>query len=325
MLKIHDRIYGDFEIPDGVLSELMQSRPLTRLRRINQAGPSAYLFDWKTVSRFEHSAGVMLLLRKFGALVAEQIAGLLHDVPHTAFSHVADFVFTNEHHEFHELYHETVIAKSEIPEILKKHGIPQSVIHPEGYGLLERPIPDLCADRIDYALRDSFLVHKDFNRLHLKLSGLTVRNGEFMFTNVAAAQAFADDYLEMDRESWASPREAATYELLAQAIRHGLDKNLLTLEDLFQDDAHVMSLLKKSSEAYIQKKLKFLTPAFRIELATKAHHHLFVKTKIRFVDPKIIEQNRVVQLTAVSPHYQKAVAEYIQKSSQGWYINVYQN
>ncbi|KKS85476.1 MAG: hypothetical protein UV59_C0007G0059 [Candidatus Gottesmanbacteria bacterium GW2011_GWA1_43_11] len=325
MLKIHDRIYGDFAVPDGVLTELMQSKPLNRLRRINQAGPSAYLFDWKTVSRFEHSVGVMLLLRKYGTLVAEQIAGLLHDVPHTAFSHVADFVFTNEHHEFHELYHETVIAQSEIPVILKKHGVPQTVIHPEGYNLLERPIPDLCADRIDYALRDSFLVYKDFNRLHLKLTGLTVRNGEFMFTSVEAAQAFADDYLEMDRESWANPREVAIYELLAQAIRHGLDKKLVTLDDLFQDDAHVMSVLKKSDDAYIQKKLKFLNPAFRIEPATKAHHHLFVKTKIRFVDPKIIEQNRVVRLTAVSPHYEKAVADYIQQSSQGWYINVHQS
>ena len=325
MLTIHDRIYGDLEIPDGVLAELMQSKPLTRLRRINQAGPSAFLFNWKTVSRFEHSVGVMMLLRKFGALVVEQIAGLLHYVPHTAFSHVADFVFTNEHHEFHELYHETVVAQSEIPAILKKHGIPVTVIHPEGFGLLERPIPELCADRIDYALRDSFLVHKDFNRLHLKLTGLTVRNGEFVFTNMTAAQIFAEDYLEMDRESLANPREAAVYELLAQAIRHGFDRKLITLDDLFQDDAHVMSVLKKNNDAYIQKKLRFLNPDFRIEPATKAHHHLFVKTKIRFVDPKIITQNRVVRLTDVSPHYKQAVEDYIQKSSQGWYINAYQS
>lgn len=325
MLRVNDRIYGDFEIPDGILPELIHSAPLNRLRRINQAGPSSYLYTWKTVSRFEHSVGVMWLLRKYGALIAEQIAGLLHDVPHTAFSHVADFVFTNEHHEFHELYHQTIIEKSEVPAILQKHGIPLSVIHPEEFSLLERPIPDLCADRIDYALRDSFLIHKDYNRLHLKLQGLTVRNGEFMFTNVDAAQAFADDYLEMDRQSWANPREAAIYELLAQALRHGLEKKIVTLDDLFQDDAHVMAILKNSQDAYILKKLDYLNPGFRIEPATKAHHHLFVKTKIRFVDPKLTDKHEIKQLTAVSKQYHKSLTDYIQKSSQGWYINVYQS
>jgi len=50
-------------------------------------------------TRFDHSVGVMLLIRKLGAgsspasaLLKEQVAALLHDVSHTAFSHVIDYV-----------------------------------------------------------------------------------------------------------------------------------------------------------------------------------------------------------------------------------------
>ena len=38
----------------------------------------------------------MLLIKKLGGSVEEQIAGLLHDVSHTAFSHVIDYVFDNK-------------------------------------------------------------------------------------------------------------------------------------------------------------------------------------------------------------------------------------
>ena len=264
-MTISDRIYGKHQITDQVLVKLIESAPLLRLKRINQAGPSRYLYSWKNVTRFEHSVGVMLLLRKYGADTSEQVAGLLHDVPHTAFSHVADFVFANAYHEFHELYHEEVIAKSEIPAILKKYEIPLTVIHPENFTLLEKKLPDLCADRIDYALRDSFATRADFHRLTRKLSHLIGEEGEFVFTNVEGAEFFARDYIEQDQNSWANPRESALYELLAQAIGHALDKKLLTLSDLFTDDETVMRKLQSSGDAYIHKKLAYFTPAFRID------------------------------------------------------------
>lgn len=51
--------------------------------------------EWN-VTRFDHSVGVMLLVKKLGGSVEEQIAGLLHDVSHTAFSHVVDYVLIIE-------------------------------------------------------------------------------------------------------------------------------------------------------------------------------------------------------------------------------------
>jgi len=152
---INDRIYGSIEITEPVLIELINSKPLQRLKGINQAGASKYVLPEKILTRYEHSVGVMVLLRKLGASLEEQIAGLMHDIPHTAFSHVIDFVFQDENHEFHEKFHASIIKNSEIPAILKKHGFSlKRLLDEHNFKLLERKIPGLCADRIDYTLRD---------------------------------------------------------------------------------------------------------------------------------------------------------------------------
>lgn len=322
-MKINDRIYGSFEIEEPVIIELLHSAPLRRLQRINQAGSSQYLFSWKDVTRFEHSVGVMLLLRKFKASLPEQIAGLLHDVPHTAFSHVIDFVFENEQHEFHELFHDQILKESEVYHILHKYRIPQTVTQPENFSLLEKNIPDLCADRIDYALRDYFIWKKDKQSVNAKIAGLEVHNNEFIFNNIYAAEAFSCDYLLTDRQSWSDPRESALYIVLAQAIRHALDKHILTIKNLFTDDVMVFDILQKKGDAYIQKKLAYLTPAFRIEAASREHHHLFVKTKVRFIDPNVLINGKLCRLSAISSKFKERLEAHRKIGNSGWYVFLY--
>lgn len=320
---LKDQLYGLVDVKEAVIQALLESAPIIRLKRINQAGASQYLFPWKTISRYEHSVGVMLLLRKFGAPLNEQIAGLLHDVPHTAFSHVADFVFANPHHEFHELFHEDLVLNSEIGQLLKKFKIPPTVAHPENFPLLEKDVPDLCADRIDYALRDVYSFTHDRERMQTKLSGLTVYKNEFVFEDYYAAETFANDYLEFDRRVWADPRETAAYVLLAQAITHALDKRILTIADLFKDDEYAMRILKEKGDPFIRKKIGYLTPAFRIEEASRNHYHLFVKTKTRYVDPKIIAGNKVQRLSEISNKFKKRLEEHKDAGQKGWYIHIY--
>ena len=69
----------------------------------------------RATTRYEHSVGVMLLVRRFGASLDEQIAALLHDVSHTAFSHVIDYVFNDhDHQSYHEEKKEQFISGSDI-------------------------------------------------------------------------------------------------------------------------------------------------------------------------------------------------------------------
>ena len=111
---IYDEIYGEFEV-DKVLEELILSKPVQRLKGIHQGGASYLVNEKWNVTRFDHSIGTMLLIKILGGSLEEQIAGLLHDVSHTAFSHVIDFVFENKEEDYHEKIYSSVIKESEIP------------------------------------------------------------------------------------------------------------------------------------------------------------------------------------------------------------------
>lgn len=215
-----------------------------------------------------------------------------------------------------------MIAGSEVGGILKKYGISRSVAHPENFRLLERDIPDLCADRIDYTLRDHFSLNKDRENVESKLQGLRIYKGEFMFSHTYAAESFARDYLEFDEQVWADPKEIAIYELLAQAIRHALDKKILTVDDLFTDDETVRTILQTRGDPYIRKKLAYLIPGFRIEKATKRHYHLHITTKRRYVDPKVVIQGTVKRLSELSPRFRRSLKKHLEYGKDGWYVNV---
>ena len=50
-----------------------------------------------------------------------------------------------------------VIKQSSIPAILEKYGYEvENILDTSRWSLLEQPAPALCADRIDYTLRDMY-------------------------------------------------------------------------------------------------------------------------------------------------------------------------
>lgn len=59
-----------------ILAELIQTKPLQRLKNIHQRGASYLVnLNWN-VTRFDHSIGAVLLIRKLGGSIEKQIAGL---------------------------------------------------------------------------------------------------------------------------------------------------------------------------------------------------------------------------------------------------------
>lgn len=140
-----------------VLVELIVSPPMQRTKGVSQSGRQPEWTRFGQYSRYDQGVGVMLLLKRLGASLEEQVAGLLHDVSPTAFSHVIDYVFgTTAQHDFQDDHHEDYVRRSGILEIIRKHSLPERcALHPRRYPLLEQPIPRLCADRIDYALRSA--------------------------------------------------------------------------------------------------------------------------------------------------------------------------
>src|SRR5436305_9044589 len=83
-----DPIYGRERVDEPVLLDLLESAALGRLRGVLQHGVTALLGITQPITRYEHSVGVMLLVRRVGGGLREQVAALLHDVIHTEVRHV---------------------------------------------------------------------------------------------------------------------------------------------------------------------------------------------------------------------------------------------
>jgi hypothetical protein len=156
-MQYTDPVYGQTEISEPILLDLIGTRAIQRLHGVLQHGVSALVGVTVPTSRFEHSVGVMLLVRQLGGSLEEQIAALLHDVSHTAFSHVIDYVFDGHDTQgYHEEKKVEYVAGTDIPDTLTLHGYNwQDFMDEEAFTLLEQPSPHLCADRLDYFLRDS--------------------------------------------------------------------------------------------------------------------------------------------------------------------------
>lgn len=163
-------------LEDTPLIETIFSDVFEDLKYKNQHGPWA-LNNQKPVypeDRYEHSIGVMNMLRRHGASVEEQLAGLLHDAGHGPMSHWAEDVngklperllevnLEHEDHEFHEKLLEKRVRRSQLSEEFEKFNsisLDQVIedYKNDRFGLLEASKPDICGDRWDYFIREALV------------------------------------------------------------------------------------------------------------------------------------------------------------------------
>ena len=322
---INHNIYGKVIVNDPVLVELIKSRPLQRLKGINQGGTQLIETETEGMTRHNHCVGAMLLLRRYGASLEEQISGLLHDVPHTAFSHMIDFALGKAHKQtFHEDHKERVVMESSIPKILAKYKINlKRVINEKNFPLQEREIPALCADRIDYFFMDLIVKQdvKGFHKPNYFLDHLTVSSDEFIIDNLVVAKQFAKEFMKKCLTRWNGPRALVAFSLLSEAIRIAMDEGFITEKDIFQDDRHVYNKLKKIKNKIIQKNLGLLTPKIKLTEDEKDYDY-HARGKARYVDPKILVNGRKIKLSTLEPSFKDEIKKFKETVKAGHYIKI---
>lgn len=318
-------VYGKSKL-EPVLVDLIDSSVINRLRGIQQHGPDAWVWEHANITRFEHSVGVMILLKKFGAPLQEQVVGLLHDVSHGAFSHAIDFVYDNQLvGDFADKMVADVIGKSNVPEILVRYGFTlKGMFEMDLYQLLERSAPDLCADRIDYFFRDSYRYGlASMEDIHFMLAFLTVANNEFVFSNTKAAFMFGSKYLEAAVKIFGSKESIFFYTMIAEAIKLGMENEILTKDDLFVlNDLDVKNILVSSGNKDIKQKLSLISSKTRLEIDEEnPDYHLRVKT--RLVDPKVVVNDGAVRLSDINSSYKLMLEESRKKQEMGYKVKVH--
>jgi HD superfamily phosphohydrolase len=181
---VKDCIYKQIKIPT-LCQAFIDTPEFQRLRFIKQLGHVHYVYPSAVHTRFEHSLGVMHLsgkmvkaLRRQGAEISDrqrdliQLAGLLHDVGHMAYSHLFDkFIETVKdsdvlpHHESRSLeFFWTINARlkllteSEVEFVsnLIMGMIPNDVGNAYLYEIVCNKQCGVDVDKMDYLFRDAY-------------------------------------------------------------------------------------------------------------------------------------------------------------------------
>jgi len=242
--NIRDPLYGFITANEMELS-VISAPPVQRLRRVAHLGLSDAVYPSATHSRFEHSLGVMHLAGELSTSLglsadevqAYKIAGLLHDVGHSPFSHALEEVIEDRLGFEHERQSERVIRELEDrydpdPEFVI------DIIH--GNTKYDIVAGDIDADRLDYLQRDS-------RRTGFKNSSVDVRTivkfaqrrGDQIVFDKKAVQAIEDMFsarLRMMKTIAGHHATRIAEAMLRRAVNGFLDNTSYTAEDVLTWD-----------------------------------------------------------------------------------------
>jgi len=290
-MKYIDKIYGEFELP-GVIEELINTSVFQRLKKIHQGG-AIFLFNPKiSQTRFDHSIGVMLLIKKLGGSIEEQIAGLLHDISHTAFSHLVDYVFENEEEDYHEKRFEEVLSDEELANVLKNNGFEwKQFLEIEQYQILEYPLPNLSADRIDYTLRDLYQIEVLLkNEIDWFLGGLQVFENRIVLKSEEYGRWFQEKYRFLVSDYFEAKENKQANIIMTRIVKECLEAGIIEERDFHFDDFYLME--KMGEKINLSKRIN--------ELKEKGNNFGALKMKKRMVNPEILVNNQVMKLSEMN-------------------------
>lgn len=319
-IVIRDDLYGEHTITEPVLVQLLQSLELARLQAVCQHGVTSFFGHTPKVTRFEHSVGAFLLVRKVGASVEEQVTALLHDISHTAFSHVMDYALSKPGEgSFHEVHKLRYLKTTSLPRILTDHGFgDHKVFEEELFPLVEKPSPRLCADRLDYSLRDTVAFGKlDIEVARQVFSTLLAHPSAssperlLVLDDPQLAVKLARAYLAADEFAWSNLGHVDMYKETGRLIREAVTNGLVKEEWLWtMSDQALWDYLRQNGSPKMTRDMHILeTQGLPSGDGLKLPRH----TKIRTLDPDICQDlnSQALPLSMVLPEWAVELKQYV--------------
>jgi hypothetical protein len=320
-LKINSKevktIAGNFPINSQILDDAFNTKALRRMQHIDQGGPLTYFKYYPSFSRYDHCVGVWSLVKRFGGSLHEQLAALFHDVSHTAFSHVADTVFKLDplsEASYQDNIHLWFLERSDISLFAEKYNISLDLLSPDRdeYHMLEQPLPDMCADRIEYNLHTALvfkILSKEeildiLNHLHFKTieyqedpKGVIKKGKKWYFDSIIHAKKFALLPLYFMKALWNSSYNIVFYKIFAKVISYSFEKDYFSKEDfIFGTDENVLNKIKNTNDLYLASTIDLLYNIFSTFQQTKdKKYDEIIYSKFRGIDPLVLTEEKNLQ------------------------------
>jgi HD superfamily phosphohydrolase len=148
-----------------------------------------------------------------------------------------------------------VVNRSEIPVILKKYGFNSLTLFKQAHTILEQPLPALCADRVDYTLRDLYQAgFIGLNEIRNFIDELTIQDGCMVVKSETAGNWIKNQFRRLNEDYFKKPEHVYANLQLAGIIKDALAQGLLQKNDLLRDDFQV--LRKLNTDTAMEQRLK---------------------------------------------------------------------
>lgn len=327
--KTIETFYGPMEVSDPLFLDLLESKAVQRLKHIDQSGISRYFDNIPAFSRYDHSLGVFYILDRFKASKEEMAAGLLHDVSHTAFSHLGDVIFDFDQRKHSDSYQDSIhfwfMNRMGLKPIIEKHNLTlMDVMHKNShFKTLEQPLPDVCADRLEYNLQTGYL----FNLITKEeiteiLSDIDFKDNIWFFHTPKVAKKFANLSLYFTENFWGSEENAFLYKLGSDVIKRALNLKILTTDDVhFSIDTDILEKLRRQNDFMIHQILKKCSSFEKhYSKGTKTHHNYYIQPKFRGINPWVKINKQLYRLTSLDHGFASEYLRVKNKMSCGLYL-----
>ena len=328
-----DPLYGYIEVDYKLISDLIDSKELQRLRRIRQLSGVSMVFQTAEHSRFTHALGAYhmanLVLRNVEGIEClteyEQIiflsAALLHDVGHGPYSHAFENVLSTSHEEMTVKI--ILDNNTDVNKILSSYeglasDIASVISHSGKYPLIETFVSSqLDVDRMDFLSRDAYFTGAtygtiDMNRI-LRSMKIVNKNVLCRASGVHSIESYLMSRYHMYFQVYYHP-VSRSYELLLEGIYERIkdlvndnieiDANISSFINVVKNNDDVESYIELD-DAYVNGFIKQLTKSTDPVLCMLANRfnnrHLF-----KYIDlanePNMDRVNRIKQNAKNHPY-----------------------
>jgi hypothetical protein len=270
------------------------------------------VWNYPSYSRYEHSIGVLFLVREQGASMEEQIAALTHDASHTCFSHTGGFAFRQDAMEidaYQDDIHSWFLQQTEVPFILSKYALSIDDIHHKNkhFLCLEQNLPNICADRLEYTLYGGYLEKiLSLDDIQTIRSHLHFEFGLWFFDDVLSARTFGYTSLYLTKHLFASSHNWVLNTLMGAMLRRALDINLISFDDIhFGTDELIWDRLSGSSDTCIKRlmSIAFTSTSSFIQVEQSMGHDVCIYQKFRGIDPFVKTDEGLFRLTELDQEF----------------------
>lgn len=233
-----DPLYGYINVDYKIISELIDTKEMQRLRRIRQLSGVSMVFQTAEHSRFTHSLGAYemanLVLKTVDGVndnfteyekIVLLASALLHDVGHGPYSHAFEDVLSVTHEEMTAKI--ITSPKTDVFRVLSSYkglanDIASVISHQGKYPLIESLISSqLDVDRMDYLSRDAYMTGATYGTIDRNriLRSMIIRNHKLYFkaSGVNSIESYIMSRYHMYWQVYYHSKSRA-YELLLQSI-----------------------------------------------------------------------------------------------------------